>query len=254
MYLISNGEHVNRRVLESCKKYKVQLSMSLPGLQTFSELTGAGSPDKVLDAFSLAKGMGLFTVVNVTVTKKNLFELYETISAAFLAGADQLLMNIFLKGGRGLKHAADLALSADEISDCLNLVEKVLEDAGRFGSLGTELPKCLVDNKEYKRLSVASKCSAALGFFVIGPSGYVRVCNHSSVNLCYYQDIDKLKKNDYWRKFTQKEYLPKACFNCSDIGKCDGGCREEAHILGGIIDFPHELVKVKEGGCASSII
>lgn len=95
LYLISNGQRVDRTVLESCKKYGVQLSMSLPGLKTFAELTGGGNPDKVLRAFSLARDMGLFTVVNVTVTKKNLFEVYETLAAAFLSGAEQLLMNVF---------------------------------------------------------------------------------------------------------------------------------------------------------------
>ena len=159
-----------------------------------------------------------------------------------MAGADQLLLNVFLKGGRGLKYAADLALTTDEIAVSLDETERVLEDAGRFGSLGTELPKCFFPRLKYRRLDVAYKCSAATGFFVIGPSGYLRVCNHSPVNLLHYSQIEQLKTNDYWRKFTQKEFLPQRCLSCSESGDCDGGCREEAHILGGRIDFQHELV------------
>lgn len=246
LYLISNGQNVDLEVLRLCKKYKVQLSLSLPGLRTFPELTSGGSPDKVLASFSKAKSMGLFTFVNIIVTKKNLSELFETISAAFLAGADQLLMNIFLKGGRGLQHAEDLALSHDQIIEALDQAEKVLQKAGRFGSVGTELPKCLLYGKKYERLDVAFQCSAAVGFFVIGPSGYARVCNHSQINLCHYRDIESLKMNPYWQKFAQKDYLPGKCFTCSELGRCDGGCREEAHIMSGKVNSLHELVGNKE--------
>ena len=233
LYLISNGEAVDRRALELCKEYNVQLSMSLPGLKSFPELTGGGDPDKVLRAFGMAKSLKLFTVVNVTVTRKNLSELYETIAAAFLAGADQLLMNIFLRGGRGLRYSEELALSPAEIIEALDQAERVLKTCGRFGSVGTELPKCLLRGKRYEKLEVASRCSAAKGFFVIGPSGRIRVCNHSQVELCHYRDIESLRQDAYWKRFTQKAYFPAQCLPCPDAGTCDGGCREEAHIASG---------------------
>jgi len=69
-----------------------------------------------------------------------------------LAGADQLLMNIFLKGGRGLRYVNDLSLSSNEIIEALDQTERVLQSAGRFGSVGTELPKCLVNGKQYEKL------------------------------------------------------------------------------------------------------
>ena len=244
LYLISNGQRVDSETLELCKKYKVQLSMSLPGLRAHPELTGGGDPDKVLQSFSRAKDRGLFTVVNITVTKKNLHELYETISAAFLAGADQLLMNVFLKGGRGLRYADSLALSQREIVEALDQAEAVLQLARRFGSVGTELPKCLLYGHNYEKLDVATRCSAAVGFFVVGPSGHIRVCNHSQVNLCSYKDIESLKTNDYWRTFTQKAYLPDKCYACADLGSCDGGCREEANIVNGAANACNEMVKV----------
>ena len=243
LYLISNGQKITSLDLQLCKKHKVQLSLSLPGLKTLSETTGGGDPNKVLKNFSLAKKLGLFTIVNVTVTKKNLSELYETISSAFLAGADQLLLNIFLKGGRGLQHTDSLSLNHPEIIEALDQTEQVLKTAHRFGDTGTEIPKCLLPEKKYERLNVASKCAAAIGFFVIGPSGNIRVCNHSPIKLCSYKDLETLKTNDYWRTFTQKNYLPKQCFSCSSMGSCDGGCREEAHIVHGEVSALHELVE-----------
>lgn len=247
LYLLSNGTLVTRETLEFCRDHDVQLSISLPGLATLREHTGIGDPDVILSKFRMAQAMGLKTVVNVTVTRRNLPELYQTISAAFLAGAQQLLMNRFLPGGRGLTHPEWL-LNAREIVQMLDTAEEALTDAGRFGSLGTELPKCLVPSEKYQRLTVGTRCSAALGFFVIGPSGWVRVCNHSPVELAPFAEIESVKNHPYWRRFTQKDYLPTLCAGCEHITACDGGCREAAHITGGSPDAPEPLVLTLKNG------
>ncbi|MHC4290206.1 MAG: SPASM domain-containing protein, partial [Planctomycetota bacterium] len=169
--------------------------------------------------------------VGVTVTRQNIGELYETLSHAFIAGADNLLMNRFLPGGRGLAHQADLMLSREQIPEMLDIAEAVLNEANRDGHLGTELPKCTFDADRYKRLTVSSRCSAGKDFFVVDPSGYVRVCNHSTVRLAHVDHLDDLKQDPYWKRFNQKDYLPEQCGDCEQILQCDGGCREAAHIL-----------------------
>jgi radical SAM protein with 4Fe4S-binding SPASM domain len=247
LYLLSNGKRVDDDVLDLCRRYDVQLSVSLPGLKHFRELTGGGDPDQVLRVFEGARKRGLTTVVGITVTKKNLPELYETIAAAFLSGASQLLLNRFLEGGRGRAYARDLALTRDELIQMLDVAEAALNDARRFGSVGTELPLCLFDPRKYQRLDVSTGCSAARGFFVIGPSGHVRVCNHSPIELRHYGEIDLLKTDPYWRKFTQSDYLPSACWQCRDVGRCAGGCREAAHIISGSVDACDVLVAHGEG-------
>ncbi|MBF0532596.1 MAG: radical SAM protein [Candidatus Omnitrophica bacterium] len=247
LYLLSNGTFVDDIVLDRCKKYHVQLSVSMPGLSAFSELTGGGDVNKILRLFGKARDKGLSTVVGVTVTKKNLFELYETISAAFLAGATQLLLNRFLYGGRGRRYARELSLSREELTEMLDVAEQALKDAGRYGSVGTEIPLCLFRPEKYQRLDMSTGCSAAKGFFVIGPSGKVRVCNHSQVELAHYSGIDTLKTDSYWMKFVQSDYLPTMCAGCHDIGRCAGGCREAAHINAGAIDAPDAFF-IKEGG------
>jgi radical SAM protein with 4Fe4S-binding SPASM domain len=233
LYLLSNGKLVDAGVLDQCRRLGVQLSMSLPGLATFGEHTGGGDPDQVLENFRAAAALGLPTVVGVTVTRRNLGELYQTIAAAFLAGARQLLMNRFLPGGRGLRYAERLSLDRGQITEMLDTAEAVLTDADRQGSVGTELPKCVVDLSRYRRLEVGTRCSAAIQFFVVDPSGYLRACNHSPVRLDHVDQLDALKTNPYWRRFTQKDYLPAACSGCRLTGSCDGGCREAAHIVTG---------------------
>jgi radical SAM protein with 4Fe4S-binding SPASM domain len=241
LYLLSNGTAVTSATLEFCRDFGVQLSMSLPGLATLREHTGIGDPDVILGKFRAAKALGLKTVANVTVTKRNLPELYQTISAAFLAGAQQLLLNRFLPGGRGLEHR-DWVLNAAEVRTMLDTAEEALTDAGRFGSVGTELPRCIFSPEKYKRLTVGTRCSAAQGFFVVGPAGFVRVCNHSPVDLVHVSEIESLKTHPYWRRFTQRDYLPQACGSCAQASDCDGGCREAAHVVGGAVDSPDPLL------------
>jgi len=242
LYLLSNGKAMNHRILGLCERYDINLSMSLPGLTTFEEHTAGGTPAQhILDWFSRARDRGVPTTVGVTVTSRNVHELYETISAALLAGADNLLMNRFLPGGRGLMHRG-LALSLEQITEMLDTAEEVLRTANRDGSVGTELPRCVVDESRYERLKVGTRCSAALDFFVIGPSGHVRVCNHSPVRLCHVDSVNALKTHPYWKRFVMKDYLPRACSGCPRMLGCDGGCREAAHIAAGAVDAPDPLL------------
>jgi len=236
LYLLSNGRAMTREVLELCRRHQINLSISLPGLESFAYHTAGGDAENVLRWFGEAREMGVPTTVGVTVTRRNIGELYETISQALLAGADDLLMNRFLPGGRGLEHAGELTLERGDIATMLDTAEEVLRTANRHGSVGTELPRCLVDESRYERLKVGTRCSAALDFFVVGPSGYVRTCNHSPVRLEHVSELDAVKDNPYWKRFIVKDYLPDACSACDEAGRCDGGCREAAHITGGALD------------------
>lgn len=176
LFLLSNGLAMNDAILAICRDYQIHLSLSLPGLATFKEHTGVDNARGILTWFEKAHAKGVSTTVGITVTRKNLGELYETIAAAFLAGADNLLLNRFLPGGRGLAYETALSLNGAEIKTMLDTAEEVLTTANRYGSVGTELPKCLVDVEKYKHLQVGTRCSAALDFLWwtrLGSSGCV---------------------------------------------------------------------------------
>ena len=99
---------------------------------------------------------------------------------------------------------------------------------------------------ENRPLNVATKCSAANRFFVLGPSGYVRVCNHSEHRLLFIRDWKDLKHHEYWKTFVMKRYLPGICGDCNSRTGCDAGCREAAHIVGGSIDSPDPILDTVE--------
>lgn len=238
LFLLSNGRQMTQEVIEACKRHQVHLSLSLPGLDTFGWHTGGADPQRVLDWFKVARRSGLRTTVGITVTKRNLHELAATMTEALVAGADNVLLNRFMPGGRGLMGERELSLDHSNLQQMLDTAEAVLRASKRYGHVGTELPRCVVtDPGRYQHLQVATTCSAAVDFFVIGPSGHIRVCNHSPVRLAHVSEIHRVRDDPYWRRFTSKNYMPDECAGCwaAKDRTCDGGCREAAHVASGSV-------------------
>lgn len=107
-------------LLREFKRHNVHLSMSLPGLETFEKHTGVDNASGVLHWFGEAKKLGVSTTVNVTVTALNYHELFETLANGVLAGADSVLINRFLAGGRGLSHLKELSLNKEQLNGMLD--------------------------------------------------------------------------------------------------------------------------------------
>lgn len=232
--LISNGLLMNNDYLRLFKFCNVHLCMSLPGIETFKEHTGVDNAEGVLHWFQEAQKLGMNTTMNVTVTRKNYHELYETLSLGLLNGASSVLINRFLPGGRGLKYMDELLLSREQLNGMLNITEEVLSLAHRFGHTGTEFPLCVINTpNKYKWLSYGMKCAAAKEFFVIDPSGQIRTCNHSPKVVGNILDDEIIKDKAYWDVFAKSKYHPVACQSCKSIDSCDCGCREVANILSG---------------------
>lgn len=253
LYLLSNGRQMTDEIIEACRRNSVGLSLSLPGLDSFEWHTGGAHPTKVLDWFRATKLAGIPSTVGITVTRRNLQELAQTMTEALCAGADKVLLNRFMPGGRGLTARDELDLSPADLEVMLDTAEAVLSASKRNGHVGTELPRCAIVPEKYVHLQVGTTCGAAIGFFVVGPSGYVRVCNHSPIRLAHASRIFDVRDDPYWRRFVHKQFRPAECADCNAAldGTCDGGCRELAHVTAGSVDAPDPLAcpeRVHNGG------
>lgn len=248
--VISNGLLMNEDYLRAFKKYDVHLSMSLPGIETFKYHTGVDNAKGVLHWFGQAKKMGLHTTVNVTVTKQNYHELFATLAMGLISGADTILLNRFLPGGRGLSYVDDLVLNSEQLQGMLDIAEEVLTHSGKVGVVGTEFPKCVMnDADKYKRLRVGTMCSAAKEFFVVDPSGMIRTCNHSPRKVGHIFSEPIIFDIEYWNIFQNRAYIPTECTSCSELSYCDCGCREAACIAKGnvcALDPCIDKVKIKK--------
>ncbi|SKA58674.1 radical SAM additional 4Fe4S-binding SPASM domain-containing protein [Succinivibrio dextrinosolvens DSM 3072] len=241
---------MSEEYLKLFKEVNVHLSMSLPGFSNFKKLTGVDNAENVLYWFQRAKALGMETTCNVTVTKLNISELYETLALALLNGASSILLNRFLPGGRGLSYMEELLLTNEQINEMLDVAEDVLSEAGRYGHVGTEIPLCVIkEPSKYKHISIGYKCAAAKDFFVIDPAGQVRCCNHSPVIVGSVFDENIVSNLDYWRIFANSDYHPSFCRDCSKLDMCDCGCREVAAILNkspSEIDWSIDFSAIKE--------
>lgn len=225
-------------MLRSLAKRRVNLSLSVPGIETFERQTGYDGIEHVMSLFRAAREMGMWVTANIAVTKVNLPELYDTIAYSLINGASYILLNRFLPGGRGLENSRFL-LDKSEINTMLKTAAEVLRKAGARGHMGTELPYCAIDNpQDLAELGISNLCGAAKSFFVVDPSGYVRVCNHSEQRLCSVFNLEELEDNDYWNLFVRRDYIPTMCVDCEHNDICDGGCREAAHVYGGDVSGP----------------
>lgn len=231
--IISNGRNMTEELLELFAQEDVHLSMSLPGYKTFQWHTGVDNADSVLRWFQKAKEKGVHTTAGITVTKKNYDELYRTIALALINGAEHILLNRFLIGGRGLAYREELELSGAQLKGMLTTAEEVLGKAGRFGNVGTEYPLCMIPRQKFKHLGIGSMCAAATEFFVIGPSGEVRVCNHSPRVIGNVKSDNIIQDIQYWSLFAERKYMPAECSECKIANFCACGCREVAHIVTG---------------------
>lgn len=243
--LISNGAAMNDELIALFKETSVHLSLSFPGLSTFAYHTGSetNTASNILRWLKRAKEEGLSTTANITVTKQNFHELYETIANALISGAESILLNRFLFGGRGASYKDELSLTKEQIREMIDVAEDVLQTANRVGSIGTEVPRCLIseDMREDRHLRVGSLCAAAKsnGFFVIDPSGYVRACNHSPKRLGNIFDDEIISEKEYWQTFANGTYeTPERCIGCDNVNRCDCGCREAANICYGSLSAP----------------
>ncbi len=250
--VISNGRNLDETVLDALVAAGAALSISLPGLATYAEHTGAGKPEEALHWMRRAADRGVRVTANITVTALNIGELYETIGNALAYGASFVLMNRFLPGGRGLAWRDRLWLTGAQVREAVRVADDVLTKAGIPGSLGTEVPLCLVADLPTRRLTVGTRCAAAHDFFAVDPSGRIRPCNHSPVALGHWTDLAAIVRSDYWGRFLFKRFLPDSCRGCNLAGDCDGGCREAAHICGGALDSPDPVLPGGKRYCSPS--
>ncbi len=239
LVMLSNGKIMSDEVLYFCKELGIHLSMSLPGFSTFEQHTcGGTTAQHLLNWYKRANELGVPVTAAITATSENFFELGETVTQALNAGADNILINRFLPGGRGLQHR-NLELSSEQIAAVPIIVDQILTKAGKNGHVGTEYPYCLAApafEHGLNRLKLSTNCGAATGFFAVSPAGMLRTCNHSPIEIVHWRDWAQAINHPHWRSYIFGNNLPEECTNCPHTSSCDGGCREAAYICTGKIN------------------
>ncbi len=199
--LFTNGKNFNGEWLDILSSCNAECYTSLPGLSSFSSLTGVHDADfrSVLKVINDCATNGVRVSVGVTVCRPMLHELHETLSYAVLSGAQTIVLNLFKPTGRGASHP-ELLLSEAEVAEAAAVADDVAERCKGACAFVGEFPPIVVP-EDYPHLAMEFGCMAAKGTFTVAPDGWLHVCEHDAEGVCHWRDWRKGVQSDKWRCF-----------------------------------------------------
>ena len=188
--LFTNGSRFREDDLRFCRKQRIRLSVSLPGLRTYGEMTGTRRTYRPLLKLLLrATELHWPASVSVTVSKINFDEVPDIFSAIQICGAESIQLNAMMLGGRG-KALTEQALSREQWRD---LQERIARLPGKvpYCFSGETSCQCEPDAAAWRKweLDPPSECPAGKSFAVIAPDGMYRKCLHHSAVRGHWRQI-----------------------------------------------------------------
>lgn len=168
--IFTNGSRITDDDLLFLKENCVRLSSSLQGLRTYGEMTGTKRKFyKTVDLIDKCCELKIPCAIGITVTRRNIFEIEDIVSAAAFAGAEVIQVGVCMNAGRA-KDNAELLLTENEWQLIKEKIKKL--SLSRAVVFCEEFEcKCMTDSQ--------FNCPAADNSFgVISPNGIYRKCLH----------------------------------------------------------------------------
>jgi MoaA/NifB/PqqE/SkfB family radical SAM enzyme len=210
--LATNGTLIDGKKSESLVDSGLR-SFEIPILSTnrsvHNSLSGNTAYDRACEAITNLKAHDVAVTVVFVATKKNIGHFDDVAELAFALGADSIMIDRFLPGGEGKKHASELEPGNEELAD---LVAKANVAARRFKldiSLGIPLPSGLVNPGNFKNLRFGA-CGAGKGKWAVDSLGNLRLCEqepHILGNLL----------NSRFSELGNRSPLPCRCISCGEV-------------------------------------
>jgi len=241
--LITSGVHLTPQLAKKLSERNVKVQLSIHGVgKKHDEITGRkGCFKSLIKAFIYLRENDIAYSTSTVIDKSNLKDLKETLEFSAAIGSRYLLLNRFLPGGRGMKEK-ELMLNRKEVKSAYMVLNQVCGYYGVRGGVGVPNLPCIIKEKQFKHLDF-SACGAGKSWFVIGPSGDVRICNHSPAiygNLLK-EKLEDILENSTFQQFKADKIFPKECKQCPVVKNCRGGCRAGAETLYGSLYAPDPL-------------
>ena len=234
--LITNGALLDRsRVKElisaGVSLFEVALQSADPAV--YRELSGgADNHAKVVETILDIKELGGYVVTVFVATKTNLPGLHDTLKLNTALGVHGMMFNRVNIGGRGIKNAAKLMPSAEELRNALSLCDSFSGQYGLSISCSIPMMPCVFDMKKYPRLGYGF-CLGGKGedcYYTFDGVGNVRICNHSDFILgnITMEKFTSIITHPYVSGF--RSALPTYCSNCPEATLCQGGCKAASEV------------------------
>ncbi len=214
--LATNGTLIDKNRAESLVRAGLK-SFEIPVLSTdrslHNSLSRNDSYDKACEAITNLKAHAVAVTVVFVATKENIGHFDGVAELAFALGADSLMIDRFLPGGEGKKHANRLEPGREELA---LVIEQANAAAQRYSldvSLGIPLPPGLVDSAKYKNLKFGT-CGAGKGKWAVDSLGNLRLCEQEP---CVLGNL----LSSQFSKLRNKGMSPPPCcrISCGKIGE-----------------------------------
>ncbi len=244
--LITNGTHIDDMMAAKMADLDLIVQLPVHGLgPTHDEITGVpGTFKRLVGAFSSLKQHRVRTVTSTVVTKDSIDDLEGILEFAISMGSRSILLIRFLPGGQG-QERWDLLPSQQDVERAYDILDRVCDYYGVSGSVGVPNLPCLIDESRFKHINF-NYCRAGWDWFVVDPSGRMRICNHSPTVYgdLMSQPLEEILQHPTLQALERKEVYPVECGGCDDLADCRGGCRAVAETMYGNLYGPDPLMRV----------
>jgi radical SAM protein with 4Fe4S-binding SPASM domain len=233
----------------------LQMTLQSHRPEIHNGMTGASSFDETVAGVRNALNVGLHTITNTTLTRKNAGDAETVVEFLHDLGLTTFAMNGMIHSGSGCGFSDAIA------EDCLAPILVAVRD--RATELGirflwyTPTPYCQLSPVE---LGLGPKrCNAGQYTIAIEPDGSVLPCQsyyHSAGNIL--RDAwSEIWNSGLFRSFRDRTEnprgsgLPEMCWDCPDLSVCGGGCRIATEASGEIRNkFEIQMSEVCSGDCS----
>ena len=219
-------------------QYNVPIGSSIDGPEEINDLQrGKGYFKKTMQGYEIAKTHGVHVRFICTFTAQSVKQRED-------------IFNFFLKNGFTMKlHPAlpslrsnqpgEWALNPQEYGELLvYLLDKYLDHMGEIEVMNiNDLFRCVFT----RRGSVCTFVDCMGNTFAIGPDGSIYPCyrfvgmaEYIMGNVADHPTVEDLRQSDAWKRMDRyRQYVDKACGECTHIRYCRGGCPYNAIVACG---------------------
>jgi len=239
--IISNGNAAtgdDYRTLIDLKVSMFEFPYHSSDARLHDEMTNQpGSWQRARQSIEQVLALGGQLVAVIVLTRLNVHSLKNTLMDLNRLGVEQVMVNRFNVGGRGIERWRDIALTADQLRQAFEQANEVAAQTPLNISSNVCTPFCLVDPQRYPELGF-SGCTADVAQrpITLDVRGDLRFCNHSPVVMgnIFRQSLTAILTSDYVRKW--RTTVPELCRDCLRFDDCFAGCRSVSEQLGLDID------------------
>ena len=242
--IITNGTVMNNEIIEYIKKYNIQISVSLDGIQKVNDanrvdLQGNGSFSRAVESIKLLIANGVNPAVSCVMAKEGIPFANESIRF--------LIEDLGIKG-LGFNHVSIIPglnyydpSYEEQFADAILKVQDMIQQQYPYvyeRRMGHKV------NMFLDKLFIKSDCTGCGEQFSVSPNGEIGICQgymgtRKTFNDTVFNTEYNPEKDPVFIEWSKRSPLNiEKCLECPALATCGGGCPRNADMINGSIWEP----------------